>query len=219
MENRTENDKFPINEILDDRLIRLKIVMADKDTDLFFEEMGDVEPLKSRDKAHLDVQQEVTPGHLIRRVTAVTGKAIDDNHLTSADHIEILKSNDVLEYKQDGIQYGVYKKLRMGRYPVEARLDLHRMTVEEARREVFRFINDCMKYDLRTVIILHGKGDRNPDKKALLKSHLAKWLPDMDDVMAFHSAQKHHGGTGAVYVLLRKSENDRQANRERHGLR
>jgi len=219
LEKTRENDKFPIHQFFDDRLIRLKMVMADKDSELFFEEMGDVEPLKSRDKAHLDAQKEITPGHLVRRVTAVTEKAVDDNHLTSADHVEILKSNDVLEYKQDGIQHGVYKKLRMGRYPVEARLDLHRMTVEEARREVFRFINDCMKYDLRTVIILHGKGDRNPDKKALLKSHLAKWLPDMEDVMAFHSAQKHHGGTGAVYVLLRKSENDRQANRERHGLR
>lgn len=193
--------------------------MADKDSDLFFEEMGDVKPLKSRDKAHIDAQKVITPGHLVRRMTAVTEKAVDDNHLTSADHVEILKSNDVLEYKQDGIQHGVYKKLRMGRYPVEARLDLHRMTVDEARKEVFRFINDCMQYDLRTVIILHGKGDRNPDKKALLKSYLAKWLPEMDDVMAFHSAQKHHGGTGAVYVLLRKSENDRQANRERHGLR
>lgn len=193
--------------------------MADKDSDLFFEEMGDVKPLKNKDKANLTVQQEITPGHIVRRVSAVTEKVVDDNHLTSTDHIEILSSNDVLEYKQAGIQHGVYKKLRMGRYPVEARLDLHRMTVEEARKEVFRFIHDCMKYDLRTVIILHGKGDRNPDKKALLKSHLAKWLPDMDDVMAFHSAQKHHGGTGAVYVLLRKSENDRQANRERHGLR
>lgn len=195
------------------------IDMANNDSDLFHEEMGDVKPLKSKDKAHIDAQAVVTPGHLVRRVTAVTEKVMDDNHLTSTDHIEILKSNDVLEYKQEGIQHGVYKKLRMGRYPIDARLDLHRMTVEEARKEVFRFINDCMKYDLRTVVILHGKGDRNPDKKALLKSHLAKWLPDMDDVMAFHSAQKHHGGTGAVYVLLRKSEKDRQANRERHGLR
>jgi len=188
------------------------------DPDLFSEEMDGVAPLKKKDKAHLPTQQTVTPGHLVRRLAAVTEKAVDDNHLAT-DQVEILSSNDVLEYKKEGVQNGVYKKLRMGKYAVEARLDLHRMTVEEARKEVFRFIKDCMKYDLRTVIILHGKGDRNPDKKALLKSYLAKWLPDMDDVLAFHSAQKYHGGTGAVYVLLRKSDNDRQVNRELHGLR
>ncbi len=193
--------------------------MANKDeTELFFEEMDGVEPLKKKDKADLPLQRKVTPGHLIRRLAAVTEQAIDDNHLAT-DHVEILSSNDVLEYKKEGVQHGVYKKLRMGKYQIEARLDLHRMTVDEARREVFRFINDCMQYDLRTVIILHGKGERNPDKKALLKSYLAKWLPDIDTVMAFHSAQKHHGGTGAVYVLLSKSENQRQENRERHGLR
>ena len=75
--------------------------MAEKDSDLFSEEMGDVKPLKNSDKAHLDVQQEITPGHLVRRATAVTEKTVDDNHLTSADHIEMLSSNDVLEYKQN----------------------------------------------------------------------------------------------------------------------
>lgn len=180
--------------------------MADNDeSELFFEEMDGVAPLKKKNKAHLPTQQDVTPGHLVRRLAAVTEKAIDGNHLAT-DQVEILSSNDVLEYKKDGVQNGVYKKLRMGKLPVDARLDLHRMTVEEARKEVFRFINDCIKYDLRTVIILHGKGDRNPDKKAVLKSYLAKWLPDMDDILAFHSAQIHHGGTGAVYVLLRKRD-------------
>ena len=45
------------------------------------------------------------------------------------------------------------------------------MTVEEARREVFAFINDCVRYGLRSVIILHGKGERNPDGIAQLKSY------------------------------------------------
>ena len=183
------------------------------ESDLFSDEMDGVAPLKKKNKVHLPARKMQTPGHLVRRLAAVTEKAVDDNHLAT-DQVEILSSNDVLEYKKDGVQNAVYKKLRMGKCPIDARLDLHRMTVEDARKEVFRFIQDCMKYDLRTVIILHGKGDRNPDKKAVLKSYLAKWLPDLDDVMAFHSAQIHHGGTGAVYVLLRKSDNDRKDNSE-----
>ena len=104
-------------------------------------------------------------------------------------------------------------RLRLGQYPIEARLDLHRMTVEEARRDVFGFINDCVRYGLRSVIILHGKGERNPDGIAQLKSHLAKWLPELEDVLGFHSAQKRHGGTGAVYVLVRTGDRDKQRTR------
>jgi DNA-nicking Smr family endonuclease len=80
-------------------------------------------------------------------------------------------------------------------------------------------LRQCRKYELRTVIILHGKGDRNPDKVATIKSHLAVWLPQIEEVLAFHSAQKQHGGTGAVYVMLKKGERSKQTNRERFGLR
>jgi DNA-nicking Smr family endonuclease len=44
-------------------------------------------------------------------------------------------------------------------------------------------------------------------------------LPELEQVMAFHSAPAHHGGTGAVYLLLRKSEQARQENREKHQRR
>jgi DNA-nicking Smr family endonuclease len=93
------------------------------------------------------------------------------------------------------------------------------MTVDEARREIFAFLSDCHRYELRTVLILHGKGERNPERIALLKSHLAVWLPQIEFVLAAHSAQAVHGGTGAVYVLLKKGERSKQANRERHGLK
>ena len=184
--------------------------------DLFAGEMSDVKRLESNKIVSNKVEQE-TPGKRIRRKLAVADKLrVDPLASTEAP---LLKSNDVLEYKRDGVQHGVYKKLRKGHYEIDARLDLHRMTVEQARREVFHFIDECSRYELRSVIILHGKGDRNPDNIAVLKSHLAVWLPQLDSVIAYHSAQKHHGGTGAVYILLRKGESAKQNNRERHGLR
>ncbi|MCP5161678.1 MAG: DNA endonuclease SmrA [Hahellaceae bacterium] len=187
------------------------------ETELFFSEMKDVAPLK-QEKADVQTKSAVTPGQLVRQVAAVTDAPVDDNFL-AGDLFTPLGPNDVLEFRRDGVQLGVYKKLRLGKYDIEARLDLHKLTVEAARREVFNFIRDCYRYGLRTVIILHGKGERTPDKVAVLKSYLAKWLPQIDEVMAMHSAQRHHGGTGAVYVLLKKTENERQNNRERHGLK
>ncbi|WLQ14833.1 DNA endonuclease SmrA [Hahella aquimaris] len=193
-------------------------MQEDKD-DLFAEEMSGVKPLPRHNKADVKKTKEDTPGQEIRRKAAVRHKLLDLNFLSGDDHVEILKSNDLLEYKKDGVQHGVYKKLRLGQYQIEARLDLHRKTVEEARVEVFQFVRDCLRYDLRTVIILHGKGDRNQNQEAIIKSYVNRWLREFDEVLAFHSAQKQHGGSGAVYVLLRKSDREKQNNRERFGSR
>jgi DNA-nicking Smr family endonuclease len=97
-------------------------------------------------------------------------------------------------------------------------LDLHGLTVEQARHEVHRFIRDCVHYDVRSALISHGKGRNNKERQPLLKSFLARWLPMFPEVMAYHSAQKWHGGAGAVYVLLRKSEKAKDRTRERLGL-
>ena len=191
--------------------------MTTKDERLsFLEEMKDVRRIKRPNKADVAAPRDLTPGHLERQRAAVETPAKDTNPLTS-DIVEPLGALDVLSWMRPGVQHGVFKKLRLGQYAIEARLDLHRMTVEEARREVFGFVRDCVRYGLRSVIILHGKGERNPDGIAQLKSYLAKWLPELEDVLAFHSAQKHHGGTGAVYVMVRKGDRDKQRNREIHG--
>ena len=109
----------------------------------------------------------------------------------------------------------VYRKLRLGKYETEAVLDLHRKSVKQAREEVYDFITTCMAHSLRTVMILHGKGERS-DPPALLKSYVNKWLPSLDNVMAYHSAQLRHGGSGALYVLLRKSDHQKMQNRIKH---
>ncbi len=200
--------------------VRLDLVSSTgavmSDDDLFAREMSDVKPLR-QNRAVLHKKQEDTPGKVVRRSLAVNNR-MNRDPLVSTD-VPKLKSNDLLEYRSDGVQHGVYKKLRMGQYDIEARLDLHRMTVDEARREVFQFLRECFHYELRTVIILHGKGERNPDKVALLKSHLSVWLPQIEEVLAFHSAQKRHGGTGAVYVMLKKGAHSKQNNREQFGLK
>jgi len=121
--------------------------------------------------------------------------------------VEPLDAWYVLAFKRPGIQHGVYKKLRQGRYEIDARLDLHRLSVKQARMDVHSFIQDAMQYGLRTVLILHGKGQRKTEqeKTAVLKGYVQHWLQELEEVQAFHSAQPVHGGTGAVYVLLRKS--------------
>ncbi|WP_166265014.1 DNA endonuclease SmrA [Marinobacter caseinilyticus] len=191
--------------------------MTTKDERLdFLQEMQDVRRIRRPNRADIKAPRELTPGHLERQRSAMDNPHRDLNPLTS-DSVDPLTGHDILSWQRPGVQHGVFRKLRLGQYPIEARLDLHRLTVEEARREVYSFVQDCVRYGVRSVLVLHGKGERNPDGIAQLKSYLAKWLPELNDVLAFHSAQRHHGGTGAVYVMVRKSDLQKQRNREVHG--
>ncbi|RMD71241.1 MAG: DNA mismatch repair protein MutS, partial [Gammaproteobacteria bacterium] len=55
----------------------------------------------------------------------------------------------------------------------------------------------------RCVRIVHGKGRRSA-RQPVLKQKVNGWLRARDEVLAFCSARPHHGGTGALYVLLRR---------------
>lgn len=125
---------------------------------------------------------------------------------------------DLLAFKRAGVQDGVYRNLRLGKYRMDARLDLHKMTVEQARVAVFQFVKDCVTHDVRSALITHGTGNGRA-QPAILKTYVGFWLPQLDDVLAFHTAQKHHGSYGSTYVLLKKSDRNKLDNRERHSRR
>lgn len=193
--------------------------MKHEDKQLFEQEMKDVRPLKSAaaPAAPRRSRDKVEPGVAYRRSAAQRPSDGDGNFLTTG-FVEFVHPQEVLSFKRGGIQNGVFLKLQHGGYPVEATLDLHLMSLEEAREQVFAFIRDCDRYEVRTALINHGKGSRSKENQAMIKSYVARWLPQLPEVMAFHSAQGFHGGTGAVYVLLRKSEKAKERARERMGL-
>ncbi|MFA7553736.1 MAG: DNA endonuclease SmrA [Spongiibacteraceae bacterium] len=199
------------------------MMVNDEEIDLFLQEMGDVKPLQLQPKVAIKRSTHSELALEARRQAATQEVVKDSNHLSS-DHVDLLDPYYVLEFKRAGVQNGVFRKLKQGRYTQEARLDLHRMTVAAARKEVFEFVKECSSYDLRSLIIVHGKGNhgqrshqspKGDTAAALLKSYVNKWLPDLAEVQAYCSAQPQHGGVGAVYVLLRKSEKKKQENRDR----
>ncbi len=184
------------------------------DDKLFAEEMLGVQPLRNEARVALKKKQESDALAQRARRLAATASQAPRNFLSSSE-IPMLDPHYIVEFRREGVQYGVYRKLKQAKYDIEARLDLHKMTVEQAREQVFRFIRDAMAMDLRTLIIVHGRGHHSQSGAAVLKSHVAHWLPQIDEVQAFCSAQPQHGGAGAVYVLLKKSERKKQENRDR----
>jgi DNA-nicking Smr family endonuclease len=188
-----------------------------KSGDDFLAAMGDVKPIQSQKRVNLQ-KNSPSPSTLAARRQFAETEANHASDPLADSEVKQLEPNDVLEFRRPGVQHGVYKQLRMGRYAIDARLDLHRMKLEQARQSVYQFVRDCIANDIRCALITHGKGESRKTP-AILKSHLAHWLPQMSEVLAFHSAQRHHGGTGACYVMLKKSEKKRQENLEKHQRR
>lgn len=193
--------------------------MTEDEDSLFQAEMSDVIPLKRESRVRTPRTGRDRDSSLDhRRRAAVVEHQHDGNPLTEDGiGIEPLDPWYVLEFKRPGVQNGVFRKLRQGRYDAEARLDLHRMTTAVARRELFEFIRDSHALGIRSVIVIHGKGESRMERErsSVLKGCTNHWLRELDTVQAFHSAQPRHGGTGAVYVLLRKSDEKKRENREK----
>jgi DNA-nicking Smr family endonuclease len=192
--------------------------MSSDNDKVFSQAMSDVVRLKREPRVDLvhKAPPDRDPSLEHRRRAAAQLMEPDRNQL-SENEIAPLDAWFVLAFKRPGVQNGVFRKLKQGRYETQSRLDLHRMTVEVARREIFEFIEESQQLGLRSVLLIHGKGVSNAEKErsSILKGCVDRWLRELEIVQAFHSAQPQHGGTGAAYVLLRKSEEKKRENRER----
>lgn len=191
--------------------------------DEFRDAMSDVAPLSSKQLRvqHDRTAAEVTLAQQERREAALGNRdrtaLADPNYLTLGE-VPQCQPRDVLDWKKDGVQRGVFARLKAGKYPIEGSLDLHRHTVKEARIALFKFFDLAAAKRWRTVIISHGRGEKSPTP-ARIKSYVAAWLAQVPEVIAFHSAQNNQGGTGAVYVLLKKAPAAKEENREEYGGR
>lgn len=193
--------------------------MAQDDSDLFREAMDGVAPLKQKAIVASNAVSDPTPGQLSRRHNAVTdARAEGDEKALTLAEIDSVDPHAVLAWRQDGVQLGVFDKLRTGAYAVEGRLDLHHKTVAEARIATWEFLVQALDNEWRCILITHGRGERSATP-ARLKSYVAHWLEHLPLVIALHSALPRHGGTGATYALLRKSRKARERTAEEHGGR
>ena len=106
-------------------------------------------------------------------------------------------------FVRNGLGSDVLSKLRRGHWVVQAVIDLHGMTADEARDALATFLLDARNQRMRCVRVIHGKGLTSPNREPVLKGKVRRWLSQWDDVLAYCEAARHAGGAGAVVVLLR----------------
>ncbi|MDR2406204.1 MAG: Smr/MutS family protein [Deltaproteobacteria bacterium] len=119
---------------------------------------------------------------------------------------DISFSDEFIEGHVKGLPDKLTRSLKEGALPIEDRLDLHGHSLEAARQALSKFISVSSFFGKKTVLIIHGRGLRSPDKNPVLKSNLENLLLKSHIkkyILAFCSARPCDGGTGASYVLLR----------------
>jgi DNA-nicking Smr family endonuclease len=119
------------------------------------------------------------------------------------EHMEV-ESGEELTFRRPEISDAVLRKLRRGRFTIQGEIDLHGLTGEQARGALRAFLAESVNAGISCVRVVHGKGLRSGPRGPVLKASVNRWLRQWDDVLAFASAPTRDGGTGAVYVLLRR---------------
>jgi DNA-nicking Smr family endonuclease len=175
--------------------------LSEEDIELFRRELHDVVPLQY-DKAGT-VRKRPSPQP--RQKWLEERRVIADMLTDTPDQAE-LETGDELLFSRAGLQHTLLRKLRRGQYSINMQLDLHGMTVTEARTALSHFLAQCRASNASCVRIIHGKGLGSRHQQPILKAKVNTWLRQRADVLAFCSARPADGGTGAVYVLLKRAD-------------
>ncbi len=166
---------------------------------LFRDAVRDVKPLTPRPRPRPSDQPH--PPARARFTRADRYAVLQESLQTAADDPE-LASGEELVYQREGVPPSVLRKLRRGQYRVQAEIDLHGLTVAQAKGALREFLAEAIEHQFRCVRIIHGKGLRSGHRGPVLKGTVSGILKRIGAVLAFVSARPVDGGTGAVYVLL-----------------
>ena len=105
-----------------------------------------------------------------------------------------------------GVDKRLAERLKRGQLPIEGMLDLHGLTQEEAHRQLDGFLALSANAGRRCVLVITGKGVWRSDP-GILREMVPRWLnetPNRARVLAIAAAQPRHGGSGALYILLKR---------------
>lgn len=114
------------------------------------------------------------------------------------EHVEELgvilpevSATDVITYVKNGVDKRILRILKSHKITIEAELDLHGLTVPEAKKALNQFLDRCLKRQTRVVLIIHGKG---AETGSILKNCVNRWLRTCPFIMAFASSLSSRGG-------------------------
>ncbi|WP_028574477.1 Smr/MutS family protein [Desulfonatronovibrio hydrogenovorans] len=169
---------------------------------IFFQAMQGVKPLnrRGRDVALSPVEQNIAQPEQDNSLEIL-------NMLVSGEiSFDVEYSDEYVQGVAQGINSKTLRKFKAGKLSIEAHLDLHGLNALQARLQLLNFMRDQYINSRKCLLLITGRGKNSPLGTPVLKNEVQSWLtrePLKRIVLAFCSAQPRHGGTGALYVLLR----------------
>jgi DNA-nicking Smr family endonuclease len=98
-------------------------------------------------------------------------------------------------------------RVARGRVEIDARLDLHGLTLARARTRLAGFLSSAQARGHSLVLVITGKGGLGGERGAL-RREVPHWLALAEFrplVIGFEEAAQGHGGAGALYVRVRRA--------------
>ncbi len=181
--------------------------LVDGDNEIFRKEMEDVVPLKDGKKRKFLRAGRPKPPRFFVQEEEAEALARLAELVSGYGEFDLTFSDEYVEGGVAGLNPAVLVKLREGKFSYQDFIDLHGFKKSEAKEKVVRFLHDSVRKGYRCVLIVHGRGLHSDNKVPVIKSYIKSWLCKGEIgkmVLAFSSARPCDGGTGAIYVLLRK---------------
>jgi DNA-nicking Smr family endonuclease len=182
-----------------------KLTINPEDIALFRKTVGKVISIK-QNKAKLT--KAITSDKQLSR------KRKDENLKPATYYEEFIPENfrvsatDQLQFKRSGIQDKLFQKLKRGQLSISSNLDLHGMTIFNAKITFNQFMLQTRTPNRQTCVrVIHGKGYGSKDGLPKIKQNIQLWLQEDKNVLAYSSCRPADGGTGAIYLLIKGGEN------------
>ncbi len=176
-------------------------VVTEDEKELFRRAVAGAKRLESEQRAP-ESPQKPPPVARFRRQdeSDVMFESLDDD-IDTLEH----ESGGAIRFMRQSVGRRTMRKLARGGYSVQAEIDLHGMTVAEAKPRLMDFVQYSAMSGLTCVRVVHGKGLGSGERGPVLKSAVNRWLRKWENVLAYVSTRQVDGGTGAIYVLLQKT--------------
>lgn len=176
-----------------------------------------VQTIELKDRVASSTNTEPTLSQLASQANAVQAREL--NYLSdSLDNRFLVSPDKAFDWSEDGQQINVRYGIRLGRYKAGDQLDLHGKRIQQAHKEIWSFLKRSQDRGHQNVTIVHGKGERS-NPPAQMKSYVGQVLIEHKDVKAYCSAPEEEGGLGATLIWIRKSDQAKRDNAERHQSR
>lgn len=176
-------------------------VDSNDETSIFRQAVQGVEPLPATDKV---VHSRKLPRPIIKRALH-DRVSTSDSSFSNQNNLPEMEAGDEHSFLRSGVSRKTLKQLRRGQWKINAQLDLHGLTRDEALPELEEFLDTCNKRGFRCVQIIHGKGLNSKNREPILKTMVWSRLTQHNYILAFCQAGPSDGGSGAVLVLLKTS--------------